>query len=66
LFFEGAPEVPGAAGSEGDAPSPAYVNEFVSSSEGLRLIGAFIRLDSTELRRSIVGLVEEIALRDGK
>jgi hypothetical protein len=41
------------------------VNEFVSSYDGVRLIRAFMRLDSAELRRSIVGLAEEIALRDG-
>jgi transcriptional regulator with XRE-family HTH domain len=61
FFFEGAADkhAPGYT-----APSPAYVNEFVSSHDGLRLIKAFTRIDSAELRRSIVGLVEEIALRD--
>jgi transcriptional regulator with XRE-family HTH domain len=62
FFFEGAPDkqAPGYT-----APLPDYVNEFVSSHDGVRLIRAFMRLDSAELRRSVVGLAEEIALRDG-
>jgi transcriptional regulator with XRE-family HTH domain len=45
FFFEGAP---GKLNSDKSAPSPAYVNEFVSSSEGLRLIDAFIRIDKAQ------------------
>lgn len=42
-----------------------YVNEFVSSRDGLRLIKAFTSIDNDAMRRRIVSLVEEIALRDG-
>src|SRR4051795_3931344 len=38
FFFEGAP---GGDELSETAPSPAYVNEFVSSEDGLRLIKAF-------------------------
>src|SRR3979411_672531 len=41
FFFEGAPG--GHKMGEG-APSPTYVNEFVSSEDGMRLIKAFIRI----------------------
>jgi transcriptional regulator with XRE-family HTH domain len=58
FFFEGAP---GRLDSDGSAPSPAYVNEFISSSEGLRLIDAFVRIDKAETRRRIVDLVRVIA-----
>ena len=60
FFFEGVPDrqSPGQAAS-----SPDYVTEFVASHDGLRLIKAFKRLDTDALRRRIVGLVEEIALR---
>jgi transcriptional regulator with XRE-family HTH domain len=60
FFFGGVPDKqsPGRAAS-----LPAYVNEFVASYDGLRLIKAFTRLDSST-RHCIVGLVEEIALRD--
>jgi transcriptional regulator with XRE-family HTH domain len=62
FFFEGAPDKQ----APGSAPSPAYVNEFVSSNGGLRLIKAFTSIDNDAMRRRIVSLVEEIALRDGE
>jgi transcriptional regulator with XRE-family HTH domain len=65
FFFEGAPGVPGTFKPDGSAPSPAYVSEFTSSSDGLRLIKAFMRIEHAELRRRIVDLVQEIASYDG-
>jgi transcriptional regulator with XRE-family HTH domain len=59
FFFEGAPHVPGQHQGNGAAPSPAYVTDFVASSDGLALIKAFMRIEP-EMRRRIVGLVEEI------
>jgi transcriptional regulator with XRE-family HTH domain len=62
FFFEGAPDSPGQQ-PDGlrDAPSPAYVFEFLATSEGLTLIEAFMRIKRAALRRCIVQLVEEIA-----
>jgi transcriptional regulator with XRE-family HTH domain len=60
FFFEGAPHVPGQHQGNGAAPSPAYVTDFVASSDGLALVKAFMRI-KPEVRRRIVGLVEEIA-----
>ena len=39
----------------------AEVNDFISDSNGLRPIGAFMRIDNVALRRRIVMLVQEIA-----
>jgi transcriptional regulator with XRE-family HTH domain len=61
FFFEGAPHVPGPSEDIGVAPSPAYVSEFLASSDGLALIKAFRRIEQPQLRRSIVKLVEEVA-----
>jgi transcriptional regulator with XRE-family HTH domain len=62
FFFDGATLVPGQAkGNGGAAPSPAYVTEFLASSDGLALTKAFMGIKELELRRSIVNLVEEIA-----
>jgi transcriptional regulator with XRE-family HTH domain len=62
FFSDGAPLVPGQAkGNGGAAPSPAYVTEFLASSDGLALTKAFMGIKELELRRSIVNLVEEIA-----
>jgi transcriptional regulator with XRE-family HTH domain len=58
FFFEGAP---GQQAVDGAAPSPAFVNEFVSSEDGLRLIQAFMRISRPAIRRRIVDLAKEIA-----
>ena len=60
FFFEGSP---GQQAEDGTAPSPSYVNEFVLSEDGLRLIKAFMRIARTAVRRRIVELVQEIARR---
>src|ERR1700704_5708382 len=60
FFFEGAPHVPGQTTGNGAAPSPAYVTDFLASSDGLALTKAFMRIKKRELRRRIVDLVEEI------
>jgi len=61
FFFEGAPQ----AGKKNasDAPSAAYVTEFLSTADGLALTEAFMRLKNAKLRRAIVHLVEEISDR---
>jgi transcriptional regulator with XRE-family HTH domain len=65
FFFEGGP-ASGAAGGFGEAPSPAYISDFLSSSDGLALTKAFMRIDNPKLRRRIVDMVEEIAGENGK
>jgi transcriptional regulator with XRE-family HTH domain len=59
-FFEGAPQFK----QNGDmmkAPSPEYVNDFLSTSEGLALTRAFTMIKEAKLRRRIVDLVKEVA-----
>jgi transcriptional regulator with XRE-family HTH domain len=61
FFFEGAPNASAPHGSNGSALSMVEIDDFVSNSDGLRLIGAFLRIDNAALRRRIVMLVQEIA-----
>ena len=63
FFFEGAPAV-GGSKSDGlsEAPSPAYVSDFLATSDGLALTKAFMRITDSKLRRRIVDLVEQIAV----
>ncbi len=62
FFFEGAPDLrPDAGGKQIEAPSPAFVSDFLATSEGLALTKAFMRIKEAKLRRRIVDLVEEIA-----
>src|ERR1700750_2380828 len=62
FFFEGAPTLHTNAAGIGmkEAPSPAYVSDFLATSEGLALTKAFTRIKEPRLRRRIVDLVEEI------
>jgi len=60
-FFEGAPHSSGHVGGMSEAPSPAYVTDFLATSDGLSLTKAFMRIKSSKLRRRIVDLVEQIA-----
>src|SRR3974390_2857863 len=65
FFFEGAPDLAGARPSGGrEAPSPAYVSDFLATSDGLALTKAFMRIADPKLRRRIVDLVEQIAARE--
>jgi len=63
FFFEGAPSGGTSSRAEGfgEAPSPAYVSEFLATSDGLALTKAFMRISDSKLRRRIVDLVEQIA-----
>ena len=64
FLFEGSPS--GAIGADGfgEDTSPAYVADFLATSEGLALTRAFTRITDGKLRRSIVELVEQIAARE--
>lgn len=61
FFFEGAPHLPGQSIGIGPAPSPAYVFNFLATTDGLALTKAFMQIQQPGLRRRIVHLVEEIA-----
>ncbi len=61
FFFEGAPHTPGQTSGLGEAPSPAYVSDFLATSDGLSLTKSFMKIKNSKLRRRIVDLVEQIA-----
>jgi transcriptional regulator with XRE-family HTH domain len=63
FFFEGAPtSASGTAPVAGmaEAPSPAYVSDFLATSDGLALTKAFVQIKDSRLRRRIVDLVEAL------
>jgi transcriptional regulator with XRE-family HTH domain len=69
FFFEGAPVVAGefaAVAGMAEAPSPAYVSDFLATSDGLSLTKAFMRIKDVKLRRRIVDLVQQIAGDEGE
>ena len=58
FFFEGGTDGPFM--SDSSAPSPSYIDDFVSSEDGLRLIKSFMRIPKPAVRHRIVALVNEI------
>jgi transcriptional regulator with XRE-family HTH domain len=64
FFFEGAPNAEHSG--RGDAPSPAFVSDFLATSDGLALTKAFMQIKNPKLRRRIVDLVEQIASDSGR
>jgi len=64
FFFEGAPLPPGQPGGPAEPAATDYVTGLLSTSEGLALARAFVRIPSVRLRRRIVDLVEEMAAQE--
>jgi transcriptional regulator with XRE-family HTH domain len=62
FFFEGAPLPPGTpSGGFAEASSPAFVTDFLATTDGLALVKAFMRIPNAKLRRRVVDLVQEMA-----
>lgn len=62
FFFEGSPGPSTSSGLD-EAPSPAYVSDFLATSDGLALTKAFMQISDSKLRRRIVDLVEAMSDR---
>ena len=61
FFFEGAPTVGPEVDGVSEAHSPAYVADFLATSDGLSLTRNFMRISDPKVRRKIVDLVTAIA-----
>src|SRR5690349_21040081 len=57
FFFEGAPGHEGGKAGMADSASSAYVVDFLSTTEGLQLNKAFVRIKDPKVRRRVVDLV---------
>jgi transcriptional regulator with XRE-family HTH domain len=64
FFFEDAPGTPAAASGMAEPPSTSYVVDFLSSSEGIQLNKAFVRIKDAKLRRRLIDLVRAMAGED--
>jgi transcriptional regulator with XRE-family HTH domain len=65
FFFEDAPG--GQAGSGmAEAPETSYVVDFLSSSEGIQLNKAFVKIKDAKLRRRIIDLVRAMGGEPGE
>ena len=63
FFFEGAP-VPETGGGHSEPTSPAYVSDFLATSDGLALTKAFMKVKDAKVRRRIVDLVEAMVAEE--
>ncbi|TCT43048.1 helix-turn-helix domain-containing protein [Martelella mediterranea] len=62
FFFEDAPGEHGTSASGmAEASSSSYVVDFLSSSEGLQLNRAFVKINDPKVRRKLVDLVKTLA-----
>ncbi|MDK1491687.1 helix-turn-helix transcriptional regulator [Sinorhizobium sp. 7-81] len=61
FFFEDAPGEGAAASGMAEASSSNYVVDFLSSSEGLQLNRAFVKISDPKVRRKLVDLVKALA-----
>ena len=64
FFFEGAPTQDSMSSGLSESPSPAYVSDFLATSDGLALTKAFMKVKDAKVRRRIVDLVQSIAAED--
>ena len=66
FFFEDAPGHAAGAGGMAENRRRSYVVDFLSSSEGVQLNKAFVRIKDAKLRRQIIDLVRAMAGRTTK
>lgn len=66
FFFEGAPAGDVATGGFADASATTYVADFLSTSEGVQLSKAFVRIKNPRVRRRVIDLVEALADETGE
>jgi transcriptional regulator with XRE-family HTH domain len=64
FFFEGAPIPDGTNGTFSEPSSPAYVSDFLATSDGLSLTKAFMKIKDPKVRRRIVDLVESMVAEE--
>ncbi|MCB1423937.1 MAG: helix-turn-helix transcriptional regulator [Nitratireductor sp.] len=61
FFFEGAPGQESGEGGFEEASSTNYVVDFLSSSEGLQLNRAFVKIEDPKVRKKLVELAKALA-----
>jgi transcriptional regulator with XRE-family HTH domain len=66
FFFEDAPGAPANSPGLAEPPSTSYVVDFLSSSEGIQLNKAFVRIKDARVRRRLIDLVRAVAGEDAQ
>jgi len=66
FFFEGAPGGEATSGGFAEATASTYVADFLTTSEGVQLSKAFVRIKNPRVRRRVIDLVEALADESGE
>ena len=61
FFFEGAPAAAGIRAADGAEASPAYVADFLATSDGLSIAKNFLLIEDRKLRLAIVDVIDRAA-----
>lgn len=64
FFFHGLPAGEETAADFADAASTTYIDDFLSTSEGVQLTKAFVKIKSSRVRRRLIDLAEALAAGD--
>ncbi len=60
FFFEGAPAAKTGGTPSAENVSPAYIDDFLATSDGLRLAKVFMRIEDVKLRHMLVNVFEHV------
>lgn len=66
FFFEGAPVQDSSPSGFSESANPAYISDFLATSDGLSLTKAFMKIKDPKVRRRIVDLVEAMVTEESK
>jgi transcriptional regulator with XRE-family HTH domain len=64
FFFEGAPQFDAGLAGFAEAPATTYVSDFMSSTEGVHLMRAFVAIKDPKIRRKLVELIVSLSGAD--
>ena len=65
FFYEGAPHGSAVPGGFAEASSSTYVSDFLSTTEGVQLVKAFLAIKDPKVRRKVVELMTALASDEG-
>ncbi|HYF53967.1 MAG TPA: helix-turn-helix domain-containing protein [Salinarimonas sp.] len=65
-FYDGAPVEASEAGGLAEPNPPPYIADFMSTTDGLQLMKAFVRIKDGRVRRRIVDLAQALAEEGGE
>ena len=61
FFYDGAPHANTGGGGFAEAQSQTYVSDFLTTSEGVQLVKAFLEIKDPKVRRKLVELITSLA-----